>query len=106
MVHFPLLFRGSFVMTAWLPSYFSDSLQLSLTQASQAALFPPIAAIAASAIASPVADSLVAKGVSVGLVRKSAQVRFHSCQAEDLLHCLSEVPMSSYHRLEVSHETR
>ena len=61
-------------MTAWLPSYFSDSLSLSLTQASQAALFPPIAAIVASGIASPVADAMVAKGTPVALVRKTAQV--------------------------------
>lgn len=61
-------------MTAWLPSYFSDALSLNLTQASQAALFPPIAAIAASAIASPIADSVVAKGTPVALVRKFAQV--------------------------------
>ena len=61
-------------MTAWLPSYFSDSLSLSLTEASQAALFPPIAAIIASGIASPVADAMVAKGTPVALVRKTAQV--------------------------------
>lgn len=66
--------RSAFVMTAWLPSYFSDSLSLSLTEASQAALFPPIAAIVASGIASPVADAMVAKGTPVALVRKTAQV--------------------------------
>lgn len=67
-------------MTAWLPSYFSSALSLDLTEASQAALFPPIAAIVASGIASPVADSLVAKGVSVALVRKSAQVCVSLCK--------------------------
>ena len=66
--------RSAFVMTAWLPSYFSDSLSLSLTQASQAALFPPMAAIAASALASPIADSMVSKGTPVAMVRKTAQV--------------------------------
>jgi hypothetical protein len=61
-------------MTAWLPSYFSDSLGLDLTAASQAALFSPIAAIVASAIASPVADHVVSQGAPVGRVRKTAQV--------------------------------
>ena len=61
-------------MTAWLPSYFSDALSLDLTDASHAALFPPIAAIAASAIAAPAADYAISQGVPVGPVRKIAQV--------------------------------
>lgn len=61
-------------MTAWLPSYFSNSLSLDLTQASQAALFPPVAAIAASAVAGPLADHVIAQGAPVGPVRKIAQV--------------------------------
>ena len=61
------------MMTAWLPSYFSDALGLDLTEASQAALFPPIAAIIASAIASSVADHVVSQGAPVGRVRKTAQ---------------------------------
>lgn len=66
--------RNGFVMTAWLPTYFSDALHLSLTEASQAALFPPIAAIAASALAGPAADLSISNGLPVGPVRKAAQV--------------------------------
>ena len=36
---------------AWLPTYFTDTLSLSLSQAAQVSLLPPVAAIAASAIA-------------------------------------------------------
>lgn len=66
--------RAAYTMSSWLPSYFSDSLSLDLTQAAQAALFPPIAAIIASAIAGPTADYVVSQGAPVALVRKSAQV--------------------------------
>ena len=62
-------------MTAWLPSYFSTALSLDLTQASQASLFPPMAATIASAGAGPIADSLVSRGVPVAYVRKGFQVR-------------------------------
>jgi ACS family sodium-dependent inorganic phosphate cotransporter len=60
-------------MLAWLPTYFTDTLSVDLLHASQTALLPPIAAIAASAAAGPLADILVAKGVAVGTVRKVAQ---------------------------------
>lgn len=39
----------------------------------QVSLLPPIAAIAASAMAGPTADSLIARGVRVETVRKAAQ---------------------------------
>ena len=36
---------------AWLPTYFTDTLSLTLSQAAQVSLLPPIASIAASALA-------------------------------------------------------
>lgn len=40
-----------YTMMAWLPTYFTDTLSLTLSQAAQVSLLPPIAAIAASALA-------------------------------------------------------
>lgn len=60
-------------MLAWLPTYFSDTLSLTLSQAAGVSLLPPVAAIAASAIAGPTADALIARGWPVARVRKLAQ---------------------------------
>ena len=60
-------------MLAWLPTYFSETLNLGLAGAAQVSLRPPIAASAASALAGPAADGAVARGVPVGAVRKAAQ---------------------------------
>lgn len=62
-----------YTMLAWLPTYFVDTLATDLTRAAQVSLLPPVAAIVASAIAGPAADSLISKGVSVELVRKVSQ---------------------------------
>ncbi|GAX80839.1 hypothetical protein CEUSTIGMA_g8274.t1 [Chlamydomonas eustigma] len=62
-----------YTMLAWLPTYFTDTLSVDLLHASQTALLPPLAAIAASAAAGPLADVLVSNGVAVGLVRKVSQ---------------------------------
>ncbi len=47
----PCLCRFHYTMMAWLPTYFTDTLSLTLSQAAQVSLLPPIAAIAASALA-------------------------------------------------------
>jgi ACS family sodium-dependent inorganic phosphate cotransporter len=60
-------------MLAWMPTYFTDALSLDLSHAAQVSLLPPIAAIAASALAGPSADALIARGVPVVTVRKAAQ---------------------------------
>lgn len=60
-------------MMAWLPSYFADTLSLSLTQAAQLSLLPPVAAIIASSIAGTAGDALISKGMPVLRVRKLAQ---------------------------------
>jgi ACS family sodium-dependent inorganic phosphate cotransporter len=62
-----------YTMLAWLPTYFSDSLSLNLARAAQVSLLPPVAAIAASALAGPSADALISRGVPVETVRKASQ---------------------------------
>lgn len=62
-----------YTMLAWLPTYFTDTLSLNLSQAAQVSLAPPIAALAASAIAGPAADALIDRGVEVERVRKISQ---------------------------------
>ena len=65
--------RFHYTMMAWLPSYFADTLSLSLTQAAQLSLLPPVAAIVASSIAGTAGDALISKGMPVVQVRKLAQ---------------------------------
>ena len=76
-------------MLAWMPTYFTDSLSLDLAHAAQVSLLPPVAAIAASALAGPSADALIARGVPVVTVRCAA---LRSCLAGDGWHplCCSE----------------
>lgn len=62
-----------YTMLAWLPTYFVDTLSVDLMHASQTALLPPLAGIAASALAGSAADALVQRGVRLPLVRKGAQ---------------------------------
>jgi MFS transporter, ACS family, solute carrier family 17 (sodium-dependent inorganic phosphate cotransporter), other len=67
------LCRFHYTMMAWLPTYFTNTLSLNLTQAAQLSLLPPIASIVASSIAGPSADYLISAGWDVALVRKLAQ---------------------------------
>ena len=60
-------------MLAWLPTYFTDTMNLSISQAAQFSLLPPLAALGTSAIAGPAADALISRGWDVAVVRKSAQ---------------------------------
>ena len=62
-----------YTMLAWLPSYFIDTLSLSLSGAAKISLLPPIAALIVSGIAGPSADAMISRGVSTGTVRKAAQ---------------------------------
>lgn len=62
-----------YTMLAWLPTYFSATLGVGLFQAAQTALIPPLAGIACSAVAGPLADSLISKGLPVQLVRRIMQ---------------------------------
>ncbi|CAG9464006.1 unnamed protein product [Pedinophyceae sp. YPF-701] len=62
-----------YTMLAWLPTYFTETLHLELSQAAQVSLLPPLAAIAVSTIAGPSADGLIERGWPTSRVRKTAQ---------------------------------
>lgn len=61
-------------MLAWLPTFFTDTLSMNITQAAQISLLPPMAALGASCIAGPAADALIEQGWPVETVRKAAQL--------------------------------
>ena len=63
----------NYCMLSWLPSYFVDTLSIDLMHASQAALMPPLASIAAAAVAGRSADWLIMSGRPLATVRKAAQ---------------------------------
>lgn len=62
-----------YVLMAWLPTYFRDTLSLSLDQAAAVSLLPPAAALAVASAAGPLADALLEAGVPLGAARKAAQ---------------------------------
>ena len=62
-----------YTILAWLPSFYKDSLDIDLQGASHLALLPPVAAILVSAIAAPLADTLIGNGMNVTKVRKLMQ---------------------------------
>ena len=64
---------GFYVLLAWLPSYFTQELGATLTNASLFTLLPPLANIAVASVVGPLADGLLARGVAVETVRKGAQ---------------------------------
>jgi len=64
---------GFYVLLAWLPSYFTDELGVTLTNASLLTLLPPLANIAVATIAGPTADGLIKRGMPVTRVRKTMQ---------------------------------
>lgn len=63
----------NYTMLAWLPSYFTYTLEVDLMHAAQTALLPPLVGILASSVAGRAADSLIASGVPLPTVRKAAQ---------------------------------
>ena len=64
---------GTYVVLAWLPTYFTQEVGLSLTNASLLTLLPPIANIAVGTLAGPTADGLIQRGTDLTLVRKGCQ---------------------------------
>ena len=64
---------GFYVLLAWLPSYFTQELGVTLTNASLFTLLPPLANIAVASLVGPLADDALARGVDVTTVRKTAQ---------------------------------
>ncbi|KAL7134608.1 hypothetical protein ABFS83_11G038900 [Erythranthe nasuta] len=64
---------GHYTCLAWLPTYFSEELNLDLTQAAWVSVLPPLASIFVTSVASQLADSLITKGVETTVVRKICQ---------------------------------
>jgi len=64
---------GTYVVLAWLPTYFTQEVGLSLTNASLLTLLPPIANIAVGTLAGPTADGLIQRGTDLTIVRKGCQ---------------------------------
>jgi ACS family sodium-dependent inorganic phosphate cotransporter len=62
-----------YTMLAWLPTYFTNTLSLSVTEASVVSLFPSIAALLVASISGQLADRLVESGMPVRRVRVLAQ---------------------------------
>ena len=64
---------GFYVLLAWLPSYFTDELGVTLTNASLLTLLPPLANVAMASVAGPTADRMIGSGMAVTRVRKTMQ---------------------------------
>lgn len=84
-----------YTMLAWLPTYFTDTLSVDLMHAAQTALLPPLAGIAASSVAGPAADALIARGVPVATTRKLAQCVAFLVPSACLLAAAAQSPESS-----------
>lgn len=64
---------GPYVVVAWLPQFYTETLGVGLDRASTLALIPPALSIPISAVATPLADTLLARGTPVTTVRKLCQ---------------------------------
>ncbi|KAF2317126.1 hypothetical protein GH714_012014 [Hevea brasiliensis] len=64
---------GHYTCLSWLPSYFSEELNLNLTEAAWVSILPPLASIFVTSIAAQLADNLIANGVETTTVRKICQ---------------------------------
>jgi MFS transporter, ACS family, solute carrier family 17 (sodium-dependent inorganic phosphate cotransporter), other len=62
-----------YTMLAWLPTYFTSTLSLGVTEASTVSLFPSIAAVLVASVSGQLADRLVESGVPLRRVRTLAQ---------------------------------
>ncbi|KAL0289854.1 UNVERIFIED_CONTAM: putative anion transporter 6, chloroplastic [Sesamum angustifolium] len=64
---------GHYTCLSWLPTYFSEELNLDLAEAAWVSVLPPLASVVVTSIASQLADSLISKGVETTVVRKICQ---------------------------------
>eukprot|EP00268_Persea_americana_P053582 TRINITY_DN6078_c0_g2_i1.p1 TRINITY_DN6078_c0_g2~~TRINITY_DN6078_c0_g2_i1.p1 ORF type:complete len:544 (-),score=88.55 TRINITY_DN6078_c0_g2_i1:281-1912(-) len=64
---------GHYTCLSWLPTYFSEELDLNLTEAAWVSVLPPLASILVTSIAAPFADNLISTGVETTMVRKICQ---------------------------------
>ncbi|PON68548.1 Major facilitator [Parasponia andersonii] len=64
---------GHYTCLSWLPTYFSEELNLNLTEAAWVSILPPLASVFVTNIAAQIADNLIANGVETTTVRKLCQ---------------------------------
>ncbi|KAM7264381.1 hypothetical protein ACFE04_002064 [Oxalis oulophora] len=64
---------GHYTCLSWLPTYFSEELNLNLTEAAWVSILPPLASVVVTNVAAQIADNLIASGVETTTVRKICQ---------------------------------
>lgn len=64
---------GHYTCLSWLPTYFSEELNLNLTEAAGVAVLPPLASVITTNLAAQFADNLISRGVETTTVRKICQ---------------------------------
>ncbi|XP_022749610.1 probable anion transporter 6, chloroplastic isoform X2 [Durio zibethinus] len=64
---------GHYTCLSWLPTFFSEELNLNLTEAAWVSILPPLASVFVTNIAAQFADNLIANGVETTMVRKICQ---------------------------------
>ncbi|XP_057767949.1 probable anion transporter 6, chloroplastic isoform X2 [Salvia miltiorrhiza] len=64
---------GHYCCLSWLPTYFSEELNLDLTEAAWVSVLPPLASIFVTSIASQSADYWISNGIETTVVRKICQ---------------------------------
>ncbi|KAI3790324.1 hypothetical protein L2E82_03283 [Cichorium intybus] len=64
---------GHYCCLSWLPTYFSEELDLNLTEAAWVSVLPPLASVVVTSFASQFADNLISSGVETTVVRKICQ---------------------------------
>ncbi|KAK4754933.1 hypothetical protein SAY87_008690 [Trapa incisa] len=64
---------GHYTCLSWLPTYFSEELNLNLTEAAWVSILPPLASVFVTSLASQFADNLIINGVETTKVRKICQ---------------------------------
>ncbi|KAJ0984323.1 hypothetical protein J5N97_002679 [Dioscorea zingiberensis] len=64
---------GHYTCLSWLPTYFSEELNLNLTEAAWVSIIPSLGSIIVTSIAAPFADNLISNGVETTTVRKICQ---------------------------------
>lgn len=64
---------GHYTCLSWLPTFFSEELNLNLTEAAWVSVLPPLGSMIITSIAAPFADNLISNGVDTTKVRKICQ---------------------------------
>ncbi|XP_039043135.1 probable anion transporter 6, chloroplastic isoform X2 [Hibiscus syriacus] len=64
---------GHFTCLSWLPTFFSEELDLNLREAAWVSILPPLASVFVTSIAAQFADNLITNGVQATTVRKICQ---------------------------------